>query len=334
MPRRLQPMLATLAARLPLGDGWAFEFKWDGYRLVAHIDRGRLRLLSRRQQDYTARAPELAPLASALEGRRVVLDGELVALVEGGRPSFQALQNRIGPRLGAQPVDEPGRSQLAYMVFDLLYLDGRSLLDLPYHRRRAELAALDLQGPTWWVPPSQAGDGQELLFQSDRLGHEGVVAKRVNSPYRPGARSREWLKVKHVRRQEFVVVGWMPSDVSPGQVGSLLLGYYDPLPGEARRSGRRSRLVYAGKVGTGFTQRDREHLRRLLLPLQVGRSPIDVGSPPPGVHFVRPVLVGEVAYREWSWGGELRHPSWQGLRADRAPTEVTGRPVRLPEGTS
>lgn len=322
MPQVLQPMLATLAAEVPGGAGWAFEFKWDGYRLLAYLDRGRLRLVSRGQQDYTPRAPELASLRTALRGHRLILDGELIALVEGGRVSFQALQNRIGPRLSGPPAETVGPAQLAYIIFDVLYVDGESLLRRPYHERRARLDALGLQGPNWWAPPSQVGGGDELLSQSRLLGHEGVIAKRVDSVYRPGARTREWLKVKNVRRQEFVVVGWAPSDVNVDRVGSLLLGYYDVAESDPRRAGRTPRLVYAGKVGTGFTQRERDRLRALVGELGVDRSPIDVGDPPDGVRFTRPVLVGEVSFHEWSAGGELRHASWHGLRPDKAASGV------------
>src|SRR5215467_5423169 len=195
MPQMLEPMLARLARELPAGEGWAFEHKWDGYRALLYADRGRLRLLSRRQSDYTSRVPELAPLAPVLGSCRLILDGELVALTAGGRPSFQALQMRIGPRLGPKPSGEPPPSALAYLIFDLLYLDGRSLLSLPYVERRAQLDGLGLTGPSWWTPPYQL-DGRALLEESQTLGLEGVVAKKLASPYRPGARNGDWVKVK------------------------------------------------------------------------------------------------------------------------------------------
>lgn len=324
---RLRPMLATLTSRVPGGDGWAFELKWDGYRILAYAEDGRARLISRGQQDYTPRVRELAGLGAALKGRRAVLDGELVALVEGGRISFQALQHRIGPRIGAPPPEPPERVQLAYMIFDLLHLDGRSLLGLPYLERRAELEALELRGGSWWVPPSRVGGGEEVRAQSRALGQEGVIAKRVDSPYRPGARTREWLKVKNVMRQELVVAGWTPSDVSPGRLGSLLLAVHDVTSDTARREGRRQRLIYAGKVGTGFTQRDRDDLLALLRPLRVDESPFDAGDVPGGVRFVRPELVGEVAFHEWSAAGELRHASWQGLRDTPAVDVIREEPI-------
>jgi bifunctional non-homologous end joining protein LigD len=314
MPRVIQPMMAQITRDLPIGEGWAYEFKWDGYRIIAHLDRGRMRLQTRREQDYTERVPELGPLARVLRDRRLILDGELVALVDGGQLSFQALQARIAPQFGRQPANaEAPPSALAYLIFDLLYLDGRLLLPLPYVERRELLEGLELAGPSWWVPPYQVGVGEEILDPGHGLAGEGVVAKRLDSPYRPGARTREWLKVKVTVRQEFVVGGWQPSDVNPDRVGSLLLGYYD---GEPRR------LHYAGKVGTGFTQRDRDQLRELLRPLEIPRSPFDVGETPPGARFARPELVAEVAFREWTLGDEIRHASFQGLRSDKAPTDV------------
>ena len=195
MPPMLEPMLARLARELPVGEGWAFEHKWDGYRALLYADRGRLRLLSRRHIDYTARVPELAPVAPKMGSHRLILDGELVALTAGGRPSFQALQMRIGPQFGPKPSGEPPRSELAYLIFDLLYLDGRSLLPLPYVERRAQLDELGLTGPSWWTPPYQL-DGRTLLEESQTLGLEGVVAKKLASPYRPGARNGDWVKVK------------------------------------------------------------------------------------------------------------------------------------------
>src|SRR5215472_8021408 len=195
MPPMIEPMLARLTRELPAGEGWAYEHKWDGYRALLYADRGRLRLLSRRHTDYTSRVPELAPFGPEVGLRRLILDGELVALIAGGRSSFQALQLRIGPQMGPKPSGEPSPSALAYLIFDLLYLDGQSLLPLPYVERRAELDGLGLKGPSWWTPPYQL-DGRTLLEESQTLGFEGVIAKKLASPYRPGARNGEWLKIK------------------------------------------------------------------------------------------------------------------------------------------
>ena len=321
MPQMIEPMLARLARELPGGEGWAFELKWDGYRALLYADRGRLRLLSRHHTDYTSRVPELAPLASQVGSHRLILDGELVALIAGGRPSFQALQLSLGPQLGPRPSGEPPRSALAYLIFDLLYLDGRSLLPLPYFERRAHLARLALTGPGWWTPPYQLG-GRTLLEESQTLGLEGVIAKKLTSPYRPGARNGDWLKVKVPRTQPFVIAGWMPSDVRPDRIGSLVLAVYDVGAKEAASASRSPRLVYAGRVGTGFSQRTLALLQQILLPLRIGHNPLDGGGPPEGARFVRPELVCEVTFREWTLGGEIRHPSFQRLRTDIDPADA------------
>src|SRR5262249_22709656 len=219
--------------------------------------------------------------------RRLILDGELVALTSGGRPSFQVLQLRIGPRLGPKLSSDPPPSALAYLIFDLLYLDGRSLLSLPYVERRAHLDGLGLTGPSWWTPPYQL-DGRALLEESQTLGLEGVVAKKLASPYRPGARNGEWLKVKLPRTRSFVIAGWMPSDVHPDRIGSLLLAAYDITAKEVAQIFRQPRLLYAGRVGTGFSHRTRELLQQTLLPLRIEHNPLDEGGPPAGARFVRP----------------------------------------------
>jgi bifunctional non-homologous end joining protein LigD len=322
MPRLLEPMLARSATRLPAGAGWGYEFKWDGYRAILYVDRGRRRLLSRRRADYTARVPELAPLAAELADRRAILDGELVALTAGGRPSFQALQLRIGPRgLVAPAHGDPPASTLAYLAFDLLYLDGKSLLSLPYADRRQQLERLNLSGPSWWTPPFTL-NGEQFLEESQTLHYEGVIAKKLASPYRPGSRTGDWLKVKIPRRELAVIAGWMPSDVQADRVGSLVLARYDVARPVASRTGRRQQLLYAGRVGTGFTQRMLDQLRPLLMPLRTEASLLDRGGPPPGAHFVRPELVCEVAFRELTLAGEVRHASFQGIRPDAEPTEV------------
>ena len=295
MPQMLEPMLARLARQLPTGESWAFEHKWDGYRLL-YADRGRLRLLSRRHSDYTSRVPELAPLAPEMDSRRLILDGELVALTAGGRPSFQALQLRLGPQLGPKPSGEPPRSALAYLIFDLLYLDGRSLLPLPYVERRAQLDGLRLTGPSWWTPPYQL-DGRTLLKESQTLGLEGVVAKKLASPYRPGARNGEWLKVMLPRSQPFVIAGWMPSDVHPDRIGSLVLAVYDIRVKDGEKISRHPRLLYVGRVGTGFSHRTLELLQQILLPRRIEHCPFDEGGPPVGACYTRPELVCEVSFR-------------------------------------
>ena len=323
MPTSIAPMLAQLANTLPTDDlSYGYEFKWDGFRAVAFIDAGRLRMLSRSGQDYTSRLPTLDGLAGATESRRrLVLDGELVALVEGGRIDFQELQNHLGP--AGLRTGEPSEGLIAYLIFDLLYEEDRSLLNSPYEQRRQRLEALGLNGPAWWVPPSYRGGGAEVQVESRRLGYEGVVAKRLDSLYRPGQRSRDWLKVKNARSQEFIVVGWLPGEgTRAGRIGALLLAVYDRSPAEARESGQPQQLIYAGRVGTGFTRRTLDDLARRLAPLHVDASPLGDGTAPIGAIFVQPEIVCEVAFWEWTRSGEIRHPSFKGLRHDKSPSEI------------
>jgi bifunctional non-homologous end joining protein LigD len=316
LPELIKPMLAT-PGELPTGrleDTWAFEMKWDGVRAVTYVDRGSVRVMTRNDRNVAATYPELRRLADALGSRRVVLDGEIVALDARGRPSFGELQARMH-------VQRPDRSLLArvpvsYLVFDVLHLDGASLLNAAYDDRRAALDELALDGPHWATPPAFQGDGQAALAASEAQGLEGVLAKRRDSVYQPGRRSRSWIKVKHVRTQEVVIVGWQPgAGRRAGGVGSLLLGVHDD----------QGRLVYAGHVGTGFTNLMLEDLAARLRPLERKTSPL-ADEVPRGqardARWVTPRLVGEVAFTEWTKDGRLRHPSWRGLRPDKSADEV------------
>ncbi len=312
-PRHLDPMLATLAEGVPPDDGeWAFELKWDGVRVLAYVEGGALRLESRNGNDVTARYPELAPLAASLGGRAAVLDGEVVAFDAAGRPSFQQLQGRLhltgGHRVAAQVAATP----IAYVIFDVVHLDGRSTRDLPWHDRRAVLDGLGLAGPSWQAPPPHVGDGAGLLAATAAAGLEGVVAKRRRSPYLPGRRSRHWLKIKNHRRQEVVIGGWVPGAGNrAGRIGALLAGYHDE-----------SGLRFAGKVGTGFTTRELDRLGAVLAPIERAASPFVDRVPYRDARFVEPVLVAEVEFTEWTDAGTMRHPSYKGLRDDKAAADV------------
>ncbi len=251
MPRNLEPMLATPASELPGDDGWAYEIKWDGIRARVYLDGERLRIAARRGNDHTPRYPELAALAEAFAGRELILDGEIVAFDDDGRPSFQLLQRRMGLSNEVTIRARASETPATYIAFDLLWLDGRSLLAEPYSERRELLATLAFEGPSWQAPAHHVGDGERLWAAIQQRGLEGVVAKRLDSPYRPGQRSREWLKVRHRRGQEFVIGGWMPGEGSRGgRIGSLLVGYYEG-----------GKLSYAGGVGTGFTQETLDRLK-------------------------------------------------------------------------
>ncbi len=316
LPERIAPMMATLRDVLPPDDDqWGYEMKWDGVRAVVYVDGGRPKALSRNDIDLTKTYPELRAMAEELGSRQVVLDGELVALDDAGRPSFERLQPRMHVGSEAQIRRLMRSVPVSYFVFDVLHLDGRSRLDLPYEERRWLLESLELDGPSWRTPPAWFGDGAAVLGAAGEQGLEGVVAKRRDSVYRPGRRAETWVKVKNLRTQEVVIGGWKPGEGRRvGTIGSLLLG----IPGE-------SGLVYAGKVGTGFTDSALRDLQRQLGPLEVSDSPFVDRVPAAdarAAHWVRPEVVGEVRFGEWTRDGRLRHPAWRGLRHDKSPAEV------------
>jgi bifunctional non-homologous end joining protein LigD len=313
MPELIPPMLAA-AGPLPAGGSWAFEFKYDGVRAVGYVGQGLVRVMSRNNIDVTATYPELATLGDLLGNHRAIVDGEIVALAEGDRPSFARLAARIHVARPAEALLQA--VPVVYYVFDLLWLDGISLLNEPYEQRRQQLSELCLTGTAVRTPPSFTGvDGTAILRTAELAGLEGVIAKRLGSVYRPGRRSESWTKVPLIRTQEVVIVGWKPGQGRrAGTIGSLLLGVLD----EA------GALQYAGNVGTGFTDVMLGQLRERLTVIQRRTAPV------PGVprvdarhaRWVDPVLTGEVAYRNWTPDGRMRHPSWRGLRADRSPAEA------------
>ena len=321
MPTKLRPMLARSAHKPPADDDWAFEIKWDGIRALAHGD-GELRLVSRSGEDITRRYPELvesAPLA-----RPVILDGEIVACDAEGHPSFQRLQSRMGVTSEAVIRRRAQETPVTYMAFDVLFLDGELTIDLPYEERRGLLAGLGLDGGSWQAPRHHLGEGAALLEATRQRDLEGVVAKRLGSLYRPGRRTHDWLKLRNTRRQEFVIGGWVPGEGGrSGSVGSLLVGYHDSTPGEADELGRPPLLVFAGGVGTGFTQDELERLTRMVKARARLDSPFDANSPRRrGAHWCEPGRVCEVEFREWTREGTLRAPSYKGLRDDKDPHEV------------
>lgn len=327
-------MLATAARRLPPGPGWAFEIKWDGVRALAEITDGALKVSARRGADATPRYPELARLSDALAGRDAVLDGEIVAFDSDGHPDFGLLQRRMGLSDARRIRSRTAETPITYVIFDLLRLDGRSLCDLPLSRRRELLAELALDGPSWQTPGQHLGDGEAFWSAIRERGLEGVVAKRLDGVYRPGRRSAEWIKVQNRRRQELLIGGWMPGEgLRARQVGSLLVGYWDATPEEAQRLGRPQRLVYAGGVGTGFTEATLERLAEALAPLAREASPFDAGWDPEvkyaararergGLRWVEPQLVCEVEFLRWTHEDTLRAASFKGLRDDLDAREV------------
>jgi bifunctional non-homologous end joining protein LigD len=328
-------MLAT-PIEDPPGDGqWAFEIKWDGVRALAFLDGDGTRIASRRGEDTSHRYPELAEMATALGGREAVLDGEVVAFDAEGHPSFQTLQARMGLSKPETIRLRARETPVTYVAFDLLALDGEKLLNEPYERRRKLLAGLAFESDSWRTPAHHVGGGAQFLEAARAQGLEGIVCKRLRSVYRPGARSRDWLKIRARLSQELVIGGYMPGEGGRrGRVGSLLVGYWDATPEEADSLGRPQRLVYAGGVGTGFTDAMLDRLIRLLRPLEIEGSPFELGEDPrvkyrararergAGPVWVRPEVIGQFEFTEWTREGTLRQPSFTGLRDDKDPREV------------
>jgi bifunctional non-homologous end joining protein LigD len=309
-------MLATAGAP-PSGSGWAFEFKWDGVRAIAAVAGRQLRLFSRNGNDITGGYPELTVLGELVGGRPALLDGEIVALSQAGRPEFGLLQQRMHIR--APSPELVARVPISYYVFDLLDLDGRRLLQQSYQQRRELLAALDLDNgsPLAREPPNYTDvTGGALLEVARQHGLEGVVGKRLGSRYEPGRRSPAWIKTALFHTQEVLVGGWTTGQGRrAGTLGALLLGAYD----------EQGRLRYLGDVGTGFTETMLADLLTRLTTLEQRNSPFD--EPVPREHarrtrWVRAELVGEVEYRSVTLDRRLRHTAWRGLRSDKDPAQV------------
>jgi len=241
-----------------------------------------------------------------------VLDGEIVAFDDAGRPSFELLQRRMHVESESTIRRLSREVPVTYALFDVLWLDGHSTMDLPYTDRRARLRDLELNGASWQTPPNEVGDGSATTEVSLRFGLEGVVAKRLDARYELGRRSRAWVKVKNQLRQEFVVGGWQPGEKGrTGSIGSLLVGYYD---GDV--------LHYAGKVGSGLSGAVIADLGQRFAASARDDSPFGAGRVPKGVRFVDPAFVVEVRFTEWTASGNIRHPTFLGIRTDKSPREV------------
>jgi len=300
------PQLATLVATPPSGDDWLHEIKYDGYRIGARVRKGRVTLYTRNGNDWTAAFPEIATAVANLDLDEAVIDGEAAVVLPDGRTSFQALQN----------TGAGNRGTLVYFVFDLLRLNGENIEELPLDERKARLKKIVGGRSTGRIRFSEHidGNGDAFFAEACRAGLEGIVSKRRDQPYRAG-RHGGWVKTKCVQRQEFVIGGFTDPEGMRAGLGALLIGYYEG-----------DRLVFCGKVGTGFSHKLALDLRARLDGIEQKTSPFV--PPPPGglgrnAHWVKPALVGEVMFTEWTSDGKIRHPSFQGLRADKDPRQIT-----------
>jgi bifunctional non-homologous end joining protein LigD len=295
------PQLATLTKTPPSGDEWVHEIKLDGYRVGCLIAKGRIKLVSRRGLDWTSKFPEIVDAIRALGVDEGLIDGELVVMLPDGRTSFAAMQQAVASR--------PPRKGLIYFAFDLLHLEGERIDRLPLEQRKARLLELLGRAKTGRIRYTEhvKGRGSEVFDQARRMGVEGIVSKRRDLPYQPGRRD-SWRKVKCLQRDLFVIGGFTDQEGAQDGLGALLVGRYDG-----------KRLVYSGRVGTGFTHTLARDLRTQLESLEQRECSFD--PPPPGQlvrtgHWVKPKLVCEATFLEWTAAGVLRAPSFQGLRPD------------------
>ncbi len=310
MPKRTEVQLATLTEKPPEGDEWLHEIKFDGYRMICRIDNGKITFTSRNQLDWTDRLSGLVKAAGRIKAKQAILDGEVVIFQPDGTTDFQSLQNAF----------REGRSDdMKYIVFDLLYLDGRSLTELPLEERKRQLQTLLKEsGANKALQYSEHVDGRgdEFKQQACRLHLEGMVCKRRDQPYRPG-RSYDWLKVKCLHKDEFVIGGYTDPSGTRSGFGALLVGYHD----------EQGDLHYAGKVGTGFNEQVLEELSNRLEKLEQAKSPfVDLTEKKGDVrtaHWIKPELVGQFSYGSRTREGRLRHASFQGLREDKPAEDVT-----------
>ncbi|MEU3876722.1 MULTISPECIES: non-homologous end-joining DNA ligase [Streptomyces] len=302
-------MLATPGPLPPPGEdaAWGFEVKWDGIRCIAEVPGdGTLRLITRAGNDATRTYPELQGLGEQLTGRSCVLDGEVVVLDEAGRPDFGLLQRRMGVLNPRRAAELALRHPVHFMIFDVLHLDGASLLALGYRERRTALTGLGLAGPAWSAPAHLEGHGQRAWEATLGSGFEGVLAKRLSSPYTPGLRSPDWRKTKHLVTLDAVIGGWTEGrGALTGLPGAVLTGQWEA-----------EGLRYTGAVGSGLSEYERRDLARYLAVLARPTSPFTGPVDVRGAHFVEPRLVAEVTFTGWTATGLLRQPTWHRLRPD------------------
>jgi DNA ligase D-like protein (predicted ligase) len=307
----IKPELAALVKTAPDGPGWLHEIKFDGYRMHARLDAGRVQILTRRGNDWTHKYPTIAEAVARLPAQSAYLDGELCGVRPDGQTAFNLIQN----------ASDTGQASLVFFLFDLLFLDGENLMAVPLVDRKARLETLLKGAPSSLrYSDHQIGRGPDFHRLACERGLEGIVSKRMDGRYEPDRRS--WLKVKCLNREEFVVVGWSDPEGTRHRVGSLLLGYYTP----------EEKLIYAGRVGTGMSVAELERVWRRLQPLSIDKMPLSESPPRSSrfgsplvlsrVHWVRPEMVVEVSYVEMTPDGLLRHVVYLGEREDKPASDV------------
>ena len=305
-PKFIPPQLATLMKEPPRDEDWVHELKFDGYRMLCHWNAGKVQFWSRNKKDWTEKFPSVAKALKSLKVESVVLDGEIVIMDAQGRTSFQRLQQAMGQ----------SSVNFTYEIFDLLYLNGYDLTRVVLRDRKQLLETVLLKQPVnspLRYSDHFEGDAREFFKQACEHGIEGIISKRPDSLYE-SARSKSWLKIKCARNQEFVVVGYTPSVKGMAGFGSLILGVYE-----------RGKLLYAGRVGTGFSLKQRVDIAKKLDRIALDTSPLAVKPKEPGLrnaHWAEPSLVAAVSFTEWTDDGSVRHPSFQGFREDKNPREV------------
>jgi bifunctional non-homologous end joining protein LigD len=308
-PDWLEPELATLTQDRFSDEAWLYERKFDGERCLAYRDGGRLRLMTRNQKQVSGTYPELADALAAQDHGDFIVDGEVVAF-DGAETSFSLLQQRLGQHSPGPELVR--RVPVFFYLFDVLWADGRDIRPRPLLERKEVLRDVIAFGGPLRFAEHRTRDGEAYYAQACASGWEGLVVKRGDSPYRAG-RSRDWLKFKCQNNQEFVIGGYTDPKGARTGFGALLIGYYDAA----------GQLVYAGKVGTGFSTALLDSLAASLAKLERSQPPFGpAGLPRSGVHWVEPQLVGQVAFSEWTTAGQLRHPRFQGLRRDKDPADV------------
>lgn len=306
MPEFLPPQLATLVEKPPAGDEWLHELKFDGYRMLCFLERGKAKFLSRNGKDWTEKFPNVSAALKTFPVTAAILDGEIVIQDQGGRTSFQALQQSMKTR----------SSSFVFQIFDLIYLDGFNITRTPLRERKAVLEGLlataKPKGPLRYSDHVE-GNGAQFFKQACEYGIEGIVSKLADSPYE-STRNKNWLKSKCIKRQEFVIAGYTPSKKAFPGFGSLILGVYD-----------KSELIYSGRVGTGFSIKQRLEIQKKLDRISQPAMPFAAKPKDPGLrdaHWAKPQLVAEVEFTEWTADGSIRHPSFKGMREDKKPTEI------------